>query len=61
MVVGFLDVGVVNANILYKETHHLVWKTSSKKILTHFKFWRAIIIAWLTGKNSIEQHEIGVK
>jgi hypothetical protein len=56
-----LETLLVNAYILYKETHRFVWKTSSKKKLTHNNFRRAIVIAWLTGKNSIEQHEIGVK
>jgi hypothetical protein len=56
-----LETLLVNAYILYKETHRLVWKTSSKKILTHYKFRRAIVVAWLTGRSSIEQHENGVK
>jgi hypothetical protein len=65
MVVGDLDVGVRNSSC---QCIHFLQRDSpfgleniQQKILTHFFFFRAIIIAWLTGKSSIEQHKIGVK
>jgi hypothetical protein len=48
---------LVNVYVAYKETHHLVWKTAKKKILTHYQFRRAITIAWLTGNNSVEERD----
>jgi len=57
-----LETLLVNAYVLYKETHLKAWKTPSKKLLTHYDFRRDIILTWLTGRSTIvRQPEIGTK
>jgi hypothetical protein len=45
-----LETILVNAFVLYRETHRLVWKTQKKRMLTHFQFRKAVALSWLTGK-----------
>ncbi len=47
--------------ILYRETHCLMWKTKKQKLLTHYQFWKAIALAWLTGKSCHELQGEGTK
>ncbi len=46
---------LVNAYVLCRETHHLMWKTRKQKLLTYFQFWKAIVLTWLTGKSCHKQ------
>jgi hypothetical protein len=41
-----LETLLVNAFVLYRETHQLVWKTQKKKM------FKAIALSWLTGKKA---------
>jgi hypothetical protein len=45
-----LETILLNSFVLYRETHRLVWKTQKKRMLTHFQFWKAVALSWLTGK-----------
>ncbi len=47
-----LETLLVNAFVLYRETHQLVWKTQKKKMFTHFQFCKAVALSWLTGKKA---------
>jgi hypothetical protein len=50
---------LVNAFILYKETHRLTWKTPNKKLLSHFLFRKTIALSWITGtKVTMETDEL---
>ncbi len=52
---------LVNAYVLYRETHLLTWKTKKSHLLSHYDFRRAITLAWLTGKDSNDEIVQGSK
>jgi hypothetical protein len=45
---------LVNAYVLYRETHLLMRSTKKSHLLSHYDFRQAITLAWLKGKNSDE-------
>ncbi len=46
---------LVNAYVLYRETHLLMWKAKKSHLTSHYDFRWAITKAWLTGSDSIEE------
>ncbi len=48
---------LVNAFVLYRETHLLMWKTQQKKLLSHFQFRKNIALYWITGKKISTESE----
>ena len=42
-----VQVLLVNAFILYKSAHLLIWKTPAKLVLSQYDFRRAIVLKWL--------------
>ncbi len=49
-----LQVLLVNAFVLYRTAHRLIWKTEKKLILSHYEFWEAIIKACIDGDDDKE-------
>jgi hypothetical protein len=46
-----LQVLLVNAYILYRSAHLLIWKTNKKKILSQYQFREDVVKAWMDGEN----------
>jgi hypothetical protein len=49
-----LQVLLVNAFVLYRTAHHLIWKTEKKLILSHYEFREAIVKSWIDGDDDKE-------
>jgi len=49
-----LQVLLVNAYLLYRSAHIIIWKTERKKILDQYKFREEIIKSWMDGDNEDE-------
>ena len=49
-----LQVLLVNAFVLYRTAHCLIWKTEKKLILSHYEFREAIVKAWIEGDDDKE-------
>jgi hypothetical protein len=49
-----VQVLLVNAYVLYRSAHLLIWKTEKKKILSHYDFREQIVKAWLEGDSGNE-------
>jgi hypothetical protein len=46
-----LQVLLVNAYLLYRSAHIIIWKTEREKILDQYKFREEIIKSWMDGDN----------
>jgi len=42
---------LVNAYILYKTTHLIMWKKDKKSLISHYDFHHQIALAWLLGND----------
>ena len=42
---------LVNAYILYKMTHLIMWKKDKKSLMSHYDFRHQIALAWLLSKD----------
>ncbi len=49
-----LQVLLVNAYLLYRSAHIIIWKTEREKILDQYKFREEIIKSWMDGDNEDE-------
>jgi len=49
-----LQVLLVNAYLLYRSAHIIIWKTERKQILDQYKFREEIIKSWMDGDNEDE-------
>jgi hypothetical protein len=47
-----VQVLLVNAYVLYRTAHSIIWKTEKKKILTQYRFREEIVKAWMEGEKS---------
>ena len=46
-----VQVLLVNAFILYRSAHTLIWKTDKKNILGQYEFRRSIALEWIGGRD----------
>jgi len=49
-----LQVLLVNAYILYRTTHLLTWEKAEKTLLSHYEFWRQLVLEWLGLSSEID-------
>ena len=52
---------LVNAYILYKTTHLIMWKKDKKSLMSHYDFWHQIALAWLLGDDGSSTNNQPVK
>jgi len=43
-----VQVLVINAYVLYKTAHEVLWRTKKEKLMSHFEFQKMIALTWIT-------------
>ena len=59
-----IQILLVNAYVLYKSAHLLIWKTNKKKFLSQYDFRKEIVMAWFEyndGSKKINHKEDGAE